>query len=68
MMREHLIERLRGGSMSNADGGEMGGVVATMVEAADEIKRLTQALRDVDRYVMPSAAKAIVTAALNPKS
>lgn len=34
-----IVEQLRSG-LDNADGGEMGGVVLTMRQAADEIERL----------------------------
>lgn len=39
-----IVEQLRSG-LDNADGGEMGGVVLTMRQAADEIERLRSLVR-----------------------
>ena len=50
-------------SRGHRDARHMAAVIA--LEAQAEIKRLRRALEDVDRYVMPPGAKAVVKAALN---
>ena len=44
---DDLVKQLRGG-LDNSDGGEMGGVVLTMNEAADRIEALERQVKAAD--------------------
>ena len=57
-MSDDLVKQLRSG-LDNSDGGEMGGVVLTMNEAADRIEQLEAQVRAADALVQKGSTLAL---------
>lgn len=57
-MSDELVKRLRSG-LDNVDGGELGGLVLRMNEAADEIDRLRTALATAETDALEMATERV---------